>query len=138
MVLKKMAACYTRFLDRYLTSPSSWFKDQYSFEKRQSEARRIRNKYQDRIPIVAERAENSELPELDKKKYLVPRDMTIGQFLFVLRKRLRLRPEMSIYLFANGELPPVGAEIHTIDDRHRDEDGFLYLVFDAQKTFGSN
>ena len=31
--------------------------------------------------------------DLDKKKYLVPSDLTVGQFYFLIRKRISLRPE---------------------------------------------
>jgi len=36
-------------------------------EKRQSEADRIREKYPDRIPVIVEKAERSDIPDIDKK-----------------------------------------------------------------------
>jgi len=37
-------------------------------EKRQAEAARIRDKYPDRIPVIVEKAEKSDIPDIDKKK----------------------------------------------------------------------
>ncbi|KAJ3508865.1 hypothetical protein NMY22_g16480 [Coprinellus aureogranulatus] len=41
-------------------------------EKRKAEAERIRQKYPDRIPVICEKADRTDIPTIDKKKYLVP------------------------------------------------------------------
>ena len=45
-------------------------------EKRKAEAEKIRRKYDDRIPVIVERAPGSTIADIDKKKYLVPGDLT--------------------------------------------------------------
>lgn len=67
------------------------YKEENSFDKRKAEGDKIRRKYPDRIPVIVEKAPNSNLKDLDKKKYLVPSDLTIGQFYFLIRKRLVLK-----------------------------------------------
>ena len=52
-------------------------------EKRKSEAERIRAKYPDRVPVICEKADRSDIPDIDKKKYLVPADLTVGQYHYV-------------------------------------------------------
>jgi hypothetical protein len=37
-------------------------------EKRKSEAARIREKYPDRIPVIVEKADKSDIVDIDKKK----------------------------------------------------------------------
>jgi GABA(A) receptor-associated protein len=64
----------------------SSFKERHPFEQRCNESKRIREKYADRIPIIVEVAKRSSLPPLDKCKYLVPQDLTVGQFVYVIRK----------------------------------------------------
>lgn len=54
-------------------------------DKRKAEAERIRQKYSDRIPVICEKVEKSDIPTIDKKKYLVPADLTVGQFVYVIR-----------------------------------------------------
>ena len=41
-------------------------------EQRKTEAERIRQKYPDRIPVICEKADKTDIPTIDKKKYLVP------------------------------------------------------------------
>ncbi|CAO3619121.1 unnamed protein product [Mucor fragilis] len=89
----------------------SKFKDEHPFEKRKAEAERIRQKYPDRIPVICEKVEKSDIPTIDKKKYLVPADLTVGQFVYVIRKRIKLSPEKAIFIFVNEILPPTAGKL---------------------------
>lgn len=112
------------------------FKAEHPPEKRQAEAQRIREKYPDRIPVIVEKAEKSDIPDIDKKKYLVPADLTVGQFVYVIRKRIKLSPEKAIFIFVNNVLPPTAALMSSIYDEHKEDDGFLYILFSGENTFG--
>lgn len=68
----------------------STFKSEYPFEKRKAESERIADRFKNRIPVICEKAEKSDIPEIDKRKYLVPADLTVGQFVYVIRKRIML------------------------------------------------
>ena len=57
-----------------------------------------------------EKAGRSDIPDIDKKKYLVPGDLTAGQFVYVIRKRIKLSPEKAIFIFVNNILPPTGKQ----------------------------
>uniref|UniRef100_A0A9I9CLN0 Autophagy-related protein n=1 Tax=Cucumis melo TaxID=3656 RepID=A0A9I9CLN0_CUCME len=105
-------------------------------EKRKAEAARIREKYPDRIPVIVEKAERSDIPSIDKKKYLVPADLTVGQFVYVIRKRIKLSPEKAIFIFVDNVLPPTGAIMSAIYEEKKDEDGFLYVTYSGENTFG--
>jgi hypothetical protein len=74
-------------------------------EQRKKESRQILQKYPDRIPVVVQRAPKSSLVDLDKHKFLVPYEVTIAQFMWILRQRLTLSPNKAIYLFVNRTLP---------------------------------
>ena len=114
------------------------FKTQHSFEKRKAEADKIRAKYADRVPVIVEKNSRSgDAPDIDKKKYLVPSDLTAGQFLYVIRKRMKLTPEKAIFIFMNNSLPPSGDLMSQLYKNHRDEDGFLYVTYSGESTFGS-
>jgi GABA(A) receptor-associated protein len=118
-------------------SSKSEFKSKHSFEERSSESGRIRTKYPDRIPIIVERGQTCKL-DIDKKKYLVPHDLTMGQLIFVIRKRMKLAPEHALFLYVNGILPPTSALVSFIYDQHKSDDGFLYVNYTEENTFGSN
>jgi GABA(A) receptor-associated protein len=58
--------------------------------------------------VIVERADKTDIPDIDKKKYLVPADLTVGQFVYVIRKRIKLSPEKAIFIFVKNVLPPTG------------------------------
>ncbi|PRT54529.1 Autophagy-related protein 8 [Wickerhamiella sorbophila] len=115
----------------------SQFKDDYPFESRAAEAERIRQKYTGRIPVICEKVDKSDIASIDKRKYLVPADLSVGQFVYVIRKRIKLEPEKAIFIFVNDVLPPASALMSTIYDEHKDKDGFLYITYSGENTFGS-
>lgn len=107
-------------------------------EKRKSEAERIRAKYPDRVPVICEKADRSDIPDIDKKKYLVPADLTVGQFHYVIRKRIKLAPEKALFLFCSNSIPPNAALMSTVYEEQKDEDGFLYIQYSGESTFGDD
>ncbi|KAF8409573.1 hypothetical protein HHK36_005651 [Tetracentron sinense] len=176
----------------------SSFKLEHPLERRTAEAARIREKYPDRIPVIVEKAERSDIPDIDKKKlvasllnllltrfeemdisnkrilvpeilkaescfsplylyrvqcffplnscflllvmntrYLVPADLTVGQFVYVVRKRIKLSAEKAIFIFVKNILPPTAAMMSAIYEENKDEDGFLYMTYSGENTFGS-
>lgn len=112
------------------------FKERYEFSARQKEAARIKVKYPDRVPVIVEKVEGSDIPQIDKCKYLVPRDLTVGQFVYVLRKRIHLTAEKAIFLFIDNSLPATSSLISQIYNESQDEDGFLYIQYSSESTFG--
>ena len=113
------------------------FKQEHTLEQRQQESARIREKYPERVPVICEKADRSQsVIDIDKKKYLVPSDLTVGQFMFVIRKRLKLPPEQAIFLFVNGTIPPTGALMSQVYEDYRDQDGFLYINYAGENIFG--
>ena len=77
------------------------------------------------------------MPPLDKIKYLVPIDLTIGQFMYVIRSRLKLNAEKALYLFINGTIPSSSSVILDLYELYKDEtDGFLYILLNGENTFG--
>ena len=110
--------------------------DDAPFDKRKQESQRILLKYPDRVPIIVEIGAQSQLPELDKHKFLSPSDLTIGQFIYVIRKRIKLRPEQAIFLFINNQLPCTNTPLLQIYNEYKDTDGFLKCIISGESTFG--
>ena len=116
---------------------SNKFKQTHSFEIRKKESGKIMEKYPDRYPIIIQKSNNtSNLPHLEKQKYLVPGDLTIGQIVYIIRRRIKLTPEKAIFIFVNKGLPPTSEHISTIYHKEKDPDGFLYITFSGENTFG--
>ena len=112
------------------------FKQSKEFHVRVNESNKIKESHPDRIPIIVEPSLNSTLPALDKKKYLVPKEVSVGQFIFVIRSRINLKPEEAIFLFVNNVLPPTAQNMGEIYMEHQDPDGFLYVTYTGENTFG--
>lgn len=114
------------------------FKEEHSLDKRREVADRIRAKYPDRIPVIVEKAPKSDAPDIDKKKFLVPADITVGKFVYEIRKHMKLSPEKAIFLFVNNVLPPTAELMSHIYAKYKDEDGFLYITYSGENTFGTD
>lgn len=113
------------------------FKQNNDIEKRKTESQKILNKYKDRIPAIIE-VNESNITELmlDKNKYLIPYDLTVGQFLNVIRKRSKINSEKALFLFFNDTLPCVSDTMGNVYKNNKDIDGFLYGTVSLENTFG--
>ena len=112
------------------------FKKSFPLQKRIDEAVYIMKKYPDRVPVIIEKDDSSEIKVIDKKKYLVPVDLTIGQFIYIIRKKIQLPPEKAIFLFINNILHPISSLMSQVYEDNHDADGFLYIVYSGENTFG--
>lgn len=107
-------------------------------KKNREEADRIMRKYPDRMPIIVTKSKYSNVPDIDKHKYLAPTDLTLGQFQFVIRRRLKLSPEKALFLFINGEIYCPSALLISIYEQQYDRgDGFLHMTYSGENTFGA-
>ena len=117
----------------------STFKERYTLPKRREESSRIVSKYPDRCPIIVERATTEKvLPQMDRNKYLVPSSITFGQFIFIIRKRIKCKASDAIFIFCGDDnLVPITKTIAEIYEEMKDkEDGFLYCRYASESTFG--
>jgi GABA(A) receptor-associated protein len=124
-------------LKSYMSTPVQSFKfdREHTEEQRKIEADRILQKYPDRIPVIVEPTAGCKLT-IDKYKYLVPADLTIGQFIFVIRKRLKMQAEKALFLFVGGSIPASSASMATAYDAYKSKDGFLKIRFAEENVFG--
>lgn len=112
------------------------FKKKHTFEQRRLDFQRVHEKYPTRIPVIIEKSVNSKISDIDKIKFLVPDDQTIGQFIYVIRKRIQLQSTEAIFVFINNTLPKTSDLIKTVYNENKDADGFLYLTYSGENTFG--
>ena len=63
-------------------------------------------------------------------------DLTVGQFVYVIRKRITIPSDKAIFIFVNNTLPPTAALMSSVYEQHRDEDGFMYMMYSGENTFG--
>ncbi len=51
-------------------------------------------------------------------------------------KRIRIEPEKAIFMFVKNQLCPVSNVINILYRDNHEEDGFLYIKYGTEKTFG--
>jgi len=101
-----------------------------------TEAIRILNKYPDRIPIILKKNEDSNISSIEKTKYLVPKDMIMSQFVFTIRKNLSIKSHEALFFIINNKVPTASASIGEVYLIDKDPDGFMYITYSNENTFG--
>ena len=112
------------------------FKEDYDENSRYQESNKILLKYPTRVPIIVEKHEKCQFEEINKKKYLVPKDMPMNQFVFVIRKRIKLDPSQSLFVMVNNSLVSSPELLGEVYETKKDTDGFLYMTYSGESTFG--
>ena len=116
---------------------NSDFKKKYSYEERVDESTRALIKHPCRRPVICEKIKyQNDLPNIDNIKYLVPYDITIGQFIFFIRNRIQIKPQEAIFLFINNKIISGSTMMGRIYESAKDNDGFLYVQYAKENTFG--
>lgn len=93
----------------------------------------VKTKYPDLLPVVVH---SNDIP-LVKFKYLVPKNITIGQFLAILHKKANLDAKSGLFLFINDQIPMTSQQISLIYDQLADkETSLLYVKLTKENTFG--
>lgn len=115
------------------------YKLQKTFEERKSEHERLIEKCPDRIGIIVQpySVDDSNIPMIDKRKYAVYPDITMGTFSNIIRSRLKLDASKSLLFFINKKsLVQVSRSIADIYKEEKDDDGLLYMYYCGENTFG--
>lgn len=121
----------------YVETERRSYRSEKSFEFRLNESSRMHKKYKNKICVIVEKAKGSYLKDIDKRKYLVPEDLTLGGLSIVIRKRMSLESHESLIFFIDGKhLFPIETPISTIYNMHSDPDGLLYITYSNENTFG--
>jgi len=98
----------------------------------------ILEKYPDRVPVIIQPSKTDrDLYPIDKSKYITPRDLTLMQLQQIIRKRIRFPPEKALFMFVNNKLYPITSLVGNIYDENKDSDGFLYVTYCQENTFGT-
>jgi len=109
-----------------------------TLEQRTTEAARILKKYANRIPVIVERRlGDTSIPDIDRHKFLVPDDLTVGQFIYTIRKRIVLPPDKSLFFFVNNMIPATSDLMSQLYQQHCSPCGFLMMVYTGESTFGT-
>jgi len=97
----------------------------------------ILEKYPDRVPLIIQPSKTDrDAYPIDKSKYITPRDLTLLQLQQIIRKRIHFPPEKAMFMFINNKIYPITSVIGPVYDTNKDSDGFLYITYCQESTFG--
>ena len=109
-----------------------------TLEYRKSYAANLLSKFADRVPIIIMRRSGDTIPLIKKQKYLVPREYRMANIILIIRTGLQLDPGQAIFVFVNNVLVPNSQDVGSTYNDHKDNDGFLYITYCSESTFGTN
>lgn len=89
----------------------------------------LRAKYPDRTPVLVYGV------VLDKMKYLIPNDFTIGQFMYMIRKRLCMKPQEAIFCVIKLDNCSV-IPTHSDYVSHYNHNDYVVIYLKKEDTFG--
>jgi GABA(A) receptor-associated protein len=105
-------------------------------EKKQRENTSLFLKYPSKIPVIIF-TKTKGVPEPEKCKFLIDRNVSVAEFLTVLRKYIKLSETDSIFLFTENNTIPASSQLMSeLYEHHKNEDKFLYLEYTFENTFG--
>ena len=98
-----------------------------------STAHNILTLHTNKVPLII--SDNSNIT-LNKTKFIVPRNLSVGQFHCIIKKYADVKSSDCIVLFIDGKLPIITDTIGNLYDLHKQNDDFLYITVSKENAFG--
>jgi GABA(A) receptor-associated protein len=107
-------------------------------QKLKDSVRKIVEKYPDRVPVfVTKSKDDKNLNDISTNKFIVPEDITVGQFISIIRKKIDLTPEMALFIFVKNQiLPNQSSTMGQLYHQYKNDDGLLEIQYCGENTFG--
>ena len=112
-----------------------------SFERRVRQTDMMCTRYPDKVPVMlGEHRDAGNQPSLKKKKFMIPRNVTCAQFIVMIRERIQLQPTQTLFFMTvpKHHLICGTTTIGELYDKEKNDDGFLYVVYALEHSFGSS
>lgn len=99
--------------------------------KRKKDSENLLKKNSNCVPVICEKKPNSTLENCDKTNFLVPKEFSADQFIYLLRKRLDLIKDQNLFLLSNeNDLIDGEIKFYEIYSKFKNnDDGFLYISY---------
>ena len=105
----------------------------YTFDKRFKESSYLIKKYPDKIPVIVEKSDRLNIPDISKHKYLFNRSTKFGSIMVKIRKVLGVSSSTEVYFSVNNNVIPKTYYImNDIYEKYKDKDKYLYLTYDIK------
>ncbi len=112
---------------------------QTHFSKKKIEE--LMSKFPDRVPIVIS---SKSFKEHNINRFIVPVNMTINQFMIILRNKTKINSTEAIFIFVKDYkktskqdvIAPVSETIGSLYDKYKDDKLILNLFYEKEAVFG--
>lgn len=107
--------------------------------KLKASIQKLKEKYPGRVPIFVMKSKHDKiLPDINSNKFIVPEDITVSDFMQVVRKRIELGHETSMFLFINEKVLPCTSEsIGKLYNSYKNNEDVLEIYYCGENTFGN-
>ena len=114
------------------------YKNNNTLESRRSQYRKIIDNHPDKVPVILERDKRCTINKTIKTKYILSREVTMAEFVNIIKEKLNLNPDRALFFLVNGNRSiTMTEELGHIYDKYSDkEDGFLYMSYSEEVVFG--
>ena len=97
----------------------------------------ILQKHPNRIPVYITKSYSSnDIPDISRNKFLIPSEFLVSEFIYSIRKWIKLRPEQAIFIFINYSTPSYTDTMGQVYSLYKKSDGLLHITYSAENTFG--
>lgn len=111
-----------------------------TYNSRKAQTSKMLIEHPDKIPvIIVPFNSSSNSYKLPQSKFLVPKQYTFHDLIFVLRKKLRLSSKESLFIsIGDTSFPNLSRSMHSIYIESKSDDGFLYVQYSSEPVWGNN
>jgi GABA(A) receptor-associated protein len=126
----------------------SEFRKRFKFEERKEITDKILTKYDDKCPLYLSFDSQLNLKSLKNyNRYIVTSNLTLGQFLLIVKKKINIDATESLTLFIeiydknnskmkDSIIAPLSSSIDSVYNINKNDDGFLYMRLVKENVFG--
>ena len=115
------------------------FKQEKNLDERKENSQGLLKKFEDKIPLICEKDPKWKMESLSKTKFLVPNTMMWSQLADLIKGNIQLDNKEALFLLIAGKHQVSGEKtLGEIYEAYKDEDGFLYVSYAGQLSWGMN
>ena len=118
--------------------------NKFTLQDRLNYSEQLKAKYPDYIPVIIRKKENDKiLQDIDKNKYLIPKNLDINGLVYIIRKKVKPSENQAIFIFVQKKcknvqtyLVPMNKTVNDLYNEYSSEDNLLYIIYTTENTFG--
>lgn len=117
---------------------SDSYQNKRSFKERRELYESLHNQFPECVPVIVERHDTEkDLPLIQKRRFIVPTNMNVQNFITVIRSRISLEPGTALWICVGNQLLCNNSDmIGDVYNKFKDPDGFLYITYRGEDRFG--